>query len=286
MIEVISAGIYSTIQDKGRFGYRNMGVPVSGAMDHYSAFVANSLVGNDINAAVLEMTFNGPHLNFHKSAIIAVAGAPIVIKLNNQIIKQSTVINITKGDVLALGAISCGVRCYLAIAGGFNSPKVLNSRSYYSAITKHTQLHKGDEIDFDHSAALTIRHHSTVHLDEKHFNNNRINVYPGPEFHTLSDSIKAQIFNKKFKVASTSNRMAYTFELGIDIKSDDKINEIITSSVQPGTVQLTPSGELIVLMRDCQTTGGYVRILQLTEHSINQLSQKTPAIELQFNLID
>ena len=285
MIEVLAAGIFSTIQDRGRFGFRNMGVPVSGAMDQYSAFVANSLVDNDTNAAVLEMTFNGPHLKFHEKTTIALVGAQINIKLNKDIIKQNTVILINKGDTLSLGTISHGVRCYLAIAGGFNTEKILNSRSYYPEITNQSQLKKGDKIDFASQTNLKILNHSIVHLDEQHFSNPLLSVHPGPEFNTLSDSIKANLFRKKFKISPTSSRMAYKFDSPIALVLGDSVPEITTSSVQPGTVQLTPSGDVIVLMRDCQTTGGYARIFQLTEQSINQLSQKQTASEISFHII-
>lgn len=284
MIEVLAAGIYSTIQDLGRFGYRNMGVPVSGTMDQYSAFVANSLVGNNKNAAVIEMAFNGPHLKFHKKATIAIVGSPIKIQLNDEAINQNTVISISKGDTLSLGTISPGVRCYLAIAGGFNTEVILNSRSFYPEITPQAQLIKGDSINFKIQSQSEVIHRCSVHLDDQHFSNKLLYVYPAPEFHTLSKAIKAKILRNKFKVAATSNRMAYKFESPVKIGTDDTVQEIITSGVQPGTVQLTPSGEIIVLMRDCQTTGGYARIFQLTEKSINQLSQKTTASELLFFL--
>jgi len=286
MIVVLSAGVYSTIQDLGRFGHRNIGVPVSGSMDQYSAFIANSLVGNNNKAAVLEMTFNGPSLKFNKNATIAIVGSPIKIKLNDNLLAQNSVITINKGDTMSLGTISHGVRSYLAIAGGFNTEVAINSRSYYPGITHKSQLKKGDIIHFNCHKQTEILNRSSVHLDEQHFSNKTLQVYPAPEFHTLSTEIKAKILRKKLIVSSSSNRMAYKFESPITIGPGDSINEIITSSVQPGTVQLTPSGEIIVLMRDCQTTGGYARIFQLAEQSINQLSQKTTASELKFSLVN
>ena len=285
MIEVLTAGIFTSIQDNGRYGYRDIGVPVSGCMDQYSSFVANSLVGNNKQAAVLEMVIKGPHLKFYENATIAVVGAPIKIQLNDESIYQNTVISISKGDILSLGIISQGIRCYLAITGGFNSEMILNSLSFYPEITPQSHLNKGDLLNFKSTDQSEIINRCIVQLDEQHFSNNVLSVYPGPEFHTLSAAIKAKIFRKRFKVSPSSNRMAYKFELPITISVDDPVKEILTSSVQPGTVQLTPSGEIIVLMRDCQTTGGYARIFQLTEQSINQLSQKTTASEILFFLI-
>ena len=107
-------------------------------------------------------------------------------------------------------------------------------------------------------------------------------VFKGPEFEYLTLEQQAQLFNNKLTISNLNNRMAYQFKEPLK----NNLNPIITSQVLPGTVQLTPSGNLIVLMRDCQTTGGYPRILQLKETSINVLSQKMTGQTLQFKLLE
>ncbi|MFK8011147.1 MAG: biotin-dependent carboxyltransferase family protein [Marinicellaceae bacterium] len=280
----MTSGIYSSIQDNGRYGVRNLGVPLSGAMDQYSAYIANSLLGNNKQSAVLEMTYKGPVLLFHDKAIVTIVGSTIDAELNNQKVRQNGIITLEKGDVLSLGKISQGARCYLAILGGFESEQVLNSQSQYSQITKKALLKKGDLLFYDTQKQLTEIKHSSVKLDTKHFKNEILYVYAAPEFETLNQSILSQLIEMKLTVDISSNRMAYKLKESLAVQ-EDSIKEIITASVQPGTVQITPSGEIIILMRDCQTTGGYARIFQLSDYSINQLAQKTPGSTVYFSLI-
>ena len=285
MIEVISAGLYTTIQDQGRFGFRNIGVPTSGAMDMNSARLANALLDNEINAAVVEMTYNGSTLKFNTNTFVAITGANCSITLNSQPVKMNTVIAINCDSVLKIGRALKGVRIYLAIAGGFDYPKILNSQSFYHGITPVSHIHKGDHLKI-FKQCKPIINRSSIKVDNKHFDDQTINVTTGPEFKLL-DKISQQILRKKkFKISAQSNRMAYKLEIGDNLTETLKAKDIVTSCVQPGTVQLTPSGELIVLMRDAQTTGGYARILQLTDDSINRLSQKTAGKLIAFSLKD
>ncbi len=282
MIEVLSAGIFTTIQDQGRFGFRNIGVPLSGVMDQYLTFMANNLVANSGDKAVMEMTFSGPILKFHKDTFIAITAGEQVVFLNDKSISLNSVISVKQGDTLKLGSISQGVRGDLAVAGGFDSEMLLNSQSYYQGITQTPKIEKNDLLKFNLENTSKIRNRSVIKLDKQHFENNKIEVYPGPEFELLSNDLKTKLLRKKFIVSAQSNRMAYKFEKTACLSS----NEIITSSVHPGTVQLTPSGDLIVLMRDAQTTGGYARIFQLTDKSINQLAQKSSGSEVTFKMVN
>ncbi|MBL4772735.1 MAG: biotin-dependent carboxyltransferase family protein [Alcanivoracaceae bacterium] len=275
MIEVLSAGLYSTIQDRGRFGYRNIGVPTSGAMDRYSARLANALLNNHEDSAVMEMTYNGSILKFNKDTFVAIAGAYCPIRLNEEVVKLNSVMAINRGSILKIGRISNGVRTYMAVAGGFDCPRVLQSRSFYQGITQVSQIQKGDRLNVMDQGVLIINR-SSIKTDNGHFNNNKIEVSNGPEFKMLDEKVKRNLFVQAFKISPQSNRMAYKLDVDNYLKRAFRAKEIITSSVQAGTVQFTPSGELIVLMRDCQTTGGYARVLQLTDNSINRLSQKAP----------
>ena len=119
MIKVIKAGYYSIIQDLGRFGFQQYGVPVSGVMDRYSSKLANALLNNEKNAAVLEITITGPMLQFNCNTLICVSGADISPRLNNESIKLNHVVIIKMGDVLSFGKLQYGFRSYLAVSGGF-----------------------------------------------------------------------------------------------------------------------------------------------------------------------
>ncbi len=279
MIEVITTGLFTTIQDAGRYGYRKWGVPISGAMDQQSAQLANQLVNNTENEAVMEITLTAPTLKFNIDAIVAITGAGFSPSVNNQPISMNKSFWISKGSILKLGRPSNGVRAYLSVAGGFSVPQVLGSRSFYPNITKNSQVKKGDFLSINNNSH-TKNHisNASVKISEKQFSNYKIQVYKGPEFHLLSKEIKEKILSQPFEISNDSNRMGYRLNTSENIFA----TEILTSAVQPGTVQLTPSGQLIVLMRDCQTTGGYARILQLTDKSINILAQKQTGQAIRF----
>ncbi len=274
MIEVVSTGIYSSIQDQGRLGYRNIGVPLSGVMDSYSANLANALLNNHKQCAVLETTFVGPVLRFHQETFIAITGADCLPKINGKPICLNSAHKVLKGDILSLGNTITGIRNYLAVAEGFQSEFVLNSRSYYAGITENQTLIKGQFIKISKLNTLIINRTKTT-PGNTCSKQQSIEVTKGPEFNLLDKKSQDTLFRRKFKISNQSNRMAYQFESN-GCHNYSETQEIITSSVQPGTVQLMPSGKPIVLMRDCQTTGGYSRVLQLTEKAINQLAQKRP----------
>ncbi|EDP95945.1 biotin-dependent carboxyltransferase family protein [Kordia algicida OT-1] len=268
MLEILQSGLHTSIQDLGRFDYRNYGVPVSGVMDDYHAKLANQILGNDENAAVLEMTLQGTKLKFHENTQIVLCGADLSPKLNRSDLRANIPVKVSKGDELEFGKRNYGVRAYLAIKDGFQSSEVLQSRSFYDGITEKSRVTTGDVIPYKVFSGK-IQSKATIAVQQEIFSSNEICVYEGPEFDFLSKSQQEQLFNTIFSIG-LNNRMAYQLEE--TIKND--CPSIITSAVLPGTIQLTPSGKLIVLMKDCQTTGGYPRILQLDQRSIIRLAQK------------
>jgi len=279
MIKVLKEGLFSTIQDTGRFGYKNIGVPVSGAMDQASAKLANLLLGNDESSAVLEMTLVGPTLEFMNHSYISITGADMNPSINKQKVLLNETLLVKEGDILCLAHSSNGMRTYLGIKGGFNSETRLGSKSFYKGITKKEKLIKNDKIKFDLSFISPKKVNHNIN-DLKISRNSKIKVFKGPEFDFLDANSKDRIFNTDFTIG-INNRMGYNLVEAID----NKIPSIISSPVMPGTVQLTPSGKLIILCRDCQTTGGYPRILQLDKNSINCLSQKTIGEIINFKLV-
>jgi biotin-dependent carboxylase-like uncharacterized protein len=278
MVDVKSAGLLTTIQDLGRFGYRKFGVPLSGAMDLFSANAANALLNNDAQCAVLEATIIGPALTFKQATFVVVTGATCDLTINQKRASLNRVIKINSGDTLSVGKITKGVRTYIAVAGGWQSPIILNSRSNYAGITQNKMIRSGDKLDIL-TVIENIINRTSVKFNISQIDSKKIHVSKGPEYNLLDRNSRQNLISKTFKVSPQSNRMAYKMEHGFKLNAD----EIVTSSVQPGTVQMTPAGELIVLMRDCQTTGGYARVLQLTESSINQLSQKPAGSRLGFS---
>lgn len=283
MIKVLKAGFYDTIQDLGRFDFQEYGVPISGVMDVYSAKIANALVGNDENAAVLEITLFGPKLEFQHDTLISISGANISPKLNSNPVSLNLSVLVKQGDVLSFGKLQYGCRAYLAVSGGFQTKKVMHSRSMYKNITETVRVQKNDMLALkEDSIILDKSSNASIKVAQAHFNDNVIEVFKGPEYECLNEKQKEQLEFQVFSVAKENSRMAYQL---VEVLQND-LKPIITSLVFPGTVQLTPSGKLIILMRDCQTTGGYPRILQLKEASINKLSQKFTGNKINFKLVD
>jgi len=278
MVEVLKAGLYDSIQDLGRFGYQNYGVPISGAMDQYSAKLANSILGNQENEAVLEFTWIGPTLKFNEDTAICLSGMMCNAKINGLPIENNTYVDVKKNDEVSFGQPVLGFRGFMAVSGGFQTERIMESRSFYNHITAQNRLKKGDCLDIIKSNLKHKASHAIVKTSSSHFESNELEVFRGVEFEWLSTEQKNQLFSQEFTISKDSNRMAYQLNerLPNDLKS------IITSAVLPGAVQLTPSGQLMLLMRDCQTTGGYPRLLQLSEMTINRLSQKAPGQKIQF----
>lgn len=282
MVKVLKAGLYDTIQDVGRFNYQEYGVPISGIMDGYSAKIANALVGNNENAAVLEITLFGSKLEFQQDCLISISGADLSPRLNGTIIAINTAVLVKTDDVLSFGKRNYGCRAYLAVSGGFKTEMSMQSRSMYRNITKAFKIVKGDVLpisQFDFKGKTNSN--ASLKVNEKHFADTFLEVYKGPEFDLLTQEQQDVLLHTSFTIAKENSRMAYQLEEALE----NQLEPIITSLVTPGTVQLTPSGKLIVLMRDCQTTGGYPRVLQLSEAAVNMLSQKFTNDSIDFQVI-
>ena len=281
MIEVLSGGLYTSIQDLGRYGYRRNGVPLSGVMDRYSALLANRLLGNSKLDAVMEITHIGPVLHFKSKTEIAITGAGFTPTLNNFEVALNSRTYVPENSILKFGLPGYGLRAYLSVFGGFKAENILGSCSQYFGITKKETLEKGDMLTIIPYEGSQFRTTSSVKVSKDFFSSDSIEVFTGPDYHLLSKVLQKDILQTKVTVTSDSNRMAYI------LKGWKKFSakEIITAPVQPGTIQLTPSGQCLVLMRDAQTTGGYTRVLQLTERAINKISQKQAGTTLHFKLV-
>jgi len=277
MIKIIKPGLYSTIQDKGRVGMQSYGIPYSGTMDSFSSDLANKILNNSVNSAVLEITMVGPVLEFVYETVICITGANLSPLLNNKIIKMNNPIFIKANDILSFGVLKSGLRSYIAVLGGFKSEKVFGSRSMFKNLTKVVKLAKNDVLNFNKDIIFKS---SKINLNKTSNIDNKIVVFKGPEYDILNSSQKDFISSKKFRISNNYNRMAIQLT---DLLSNT-LEPIITSMVMPVTVQLTPAGNLIILMKDCQTTGGYPRILQVEEKSINSLAQLKKDSELWFSL--
>lgn len=273
------AGLHTSVQDMGRYGYRKYGVPLSGSMDQNSAIRANLLVGNEASAPVLEITLVGPQIEFTSDASIAIVGADLSPKLDRRVIHTNARINVLKGQVLEFGKCKYGIRAYLAIAAKLQCEQVMKSHSQFHGITSGTKLTNGDVLDYTEVKMLSAPT-TAIRISKKHFNTKSLEVFPGPEFNLLQKGQLKSIFDQEW-IIGPNNRMGYQMT---NEQMPGHTREIITTQTIPGTIQLTPAGKLLALMRDAQVTGGYPRILQLSELSINQLAQKTERSKIRFKL--
>jgi biotin-dependent carboxylase-like uncharacterized protein len=280
MIKVLKPGFFNTIQDKGRFGFASFGIPVSGVMDGYSADIANSVLNNSLKAAVIEIIFGNCEFQFSSATFICISGGDFSPKINQKPIKLNKKISISKHDILSFGKINFGARSYLAVLGGMQSEKKLKSRSFYKGITKNFALIKGLEIPIRENSTDVLISNASIKIDDLHFNATDLICTKGPEFELLNTHQQKRLLENSFSISKDVSRMGY--RLNELIEND--LPTLLTSSVLPGTLQLTPSGILIILTRDCQVTGGYPRILQLSEKAINILSQKIAGQKIDFSL--
>ncbi len=280
-ILILSDSIQTSVQDLGRKGYRSFGVPISGAMDKYSAILANKLLNNEENLPVLEITMSGPKIMFEDHTLFVLTGADLSPELNGVAIQMNHAYSVNTSDVLSFGKMKMGVRAYLGVKGGFLTEKVLGSYSMYDGITAKKNAKKGDRLKIaSYDSQLEIPT-SKIKVKPSHFDTKKLEVTKGPEYNRLTKEQRDKLFSMTFEIDPLCNRMGYQLKNKF---SALKNNEIITSITIPGTVQITPSGKLIVMMRDCPTTGGYARILQLTDMAINQLAQKKENDRFKFDL--
>ncbi len=278
-------GLQTSIQDMGRTGYQHYGVPVGGAMDKSAAKVANRLVGNDPGSPVLEMTLTGPEIEILGDCQIALTGADISASINNVKLPVYETITVKSGSVLSFGRLQSGCRAYLAIGGLWQVKHWLGSSSFSTHRTLNSDLvsiiHKNSAFIVNTHSFISKRKHPEA-LIPKFSNSIAVTVLPGPEFDTFSAAAINYFFNRKHRITKDANRMGYRMDTTIpDLKPE---REVISSGVLPGTIQVTNSGQAVVLMADAQTTGGYLRLGNVITPDIDRLAQLKPGDEVRFLL--
>lgn len=272
ILKVLKAGWHTTIQDGGRYGYRHLGVPISGVLDKHSFLYVNHKLGNDQNVPVLEIVGSGASFEVLASTTIFLGGARCIIDLNGNELLATDVIHVVNGDIISIKKILLGVRTYMGVRGGFMAPKIMDSASSI-AETALVPLQKNDVLH-GFTLAYGADNYQNATLTPLIIDPDaNIRCHQGPEYDVLSQKAKILLTKSEYTITTQNNRMGYR----ISGPKLEKIREynMLTSAVMPGTVQLLPDGDMIILMRECQTTGGYLRILQITESSLNQLAQRT-----------
>jgi allophanate hydrolase subunit 2 len=278
---ILKTSFQSSIQDLGRKNLYEYGVPESGAMDVRSFQLANLILGNVMNAPCIEIGLTGMRIKFEDPTEISFFGAKSYITKNEFRIKQGSKIKIEKDDVIEVKRIEYGNWLYLAIKNGFITEKIDSSASWYFPVTPKMRFQKNDNFYYNklQENRLDNNPNSSVH---NNMQKNKIKAWAGQEWHFLNSKQKNKIQNEKFSISSLFNRMAYQ----LNEKVENNLKNIYSSPTYPGTVQLTPSGTLIILMKDAQVTGGYPRILQIDEMELGFLAQKHFEEYFQFEVIE
>ena len=287
MIEVLKGGFQSLIQDEGRVGYRNFGVPVSGAMDYDALRFANWLVGNPIHTAVVEMTMTGASLKFETHTFIAVTGAHMNACLNGKPIHRNETVAVERGSILSFGKLEEGFRAYLAVAGGFQIDVFLNSISTYLYASigglNGKSLQKGDMLPILEKKKMVLRKLPDHFSKGKVSSLLKVRVLLGIEYHLFTEASRKLFFQSEFQIHADSNRMGYRMS-GQVIEHSCR-EEMLSSGIVGGTIQVPENGNPIILLADSQTIGGYPRIANVASVDIPYLAQQKPGDKIRFQKI-
>jgi len=305
-VRLLESGLLTTVQDLGRFGYQKHGVTPSGAMDPVALRLANSLVGNDRRAAGLEMTLRGPAIEFRHDALIAICGADLSPEIADMRLPTWCAILVQRGSVLEFGDARWGCRAYLAISGGVAVPEIMGSRATYRHAriggVEGRALQAGDDLPVGRADervldvmrdaasnlgpfpfALSIHRFALGDVMELYERDSRVRVMRGPHFDMFDERDRDAFLNEAFVVSSRSDRMGY--RLTGPILDSSERDELVSSAVLTGTVQVPGGGEPIVLMADRQTTGGYPMIGQVAAADLPVLAQLKPGDKVSFEEI-
>jgi biotin-dependent carboxylase-like uncharacterized protein len=272
-IAILRPGMLASVQDLGRYGHRQQGICPGGALDALALTLANRLVGNADGAAGLELTMGGCEIRFESPTRIALAGDDFGARLDGAPLWPCWSVRVAAGQVLKLGSANQwsskeGLRSWLAVAGGIDVPLVIGSRStdLKAGFGGHLgrALKKGDQLPLGVPAldaaqmarrAFGLRAPEWEHEDDGAL---LLRVMPGPEFEQFTVASRELLWREPWRTTSQSNRMGNRLE-GPELKRK-RSADMLSSAVIPGTIQVPPSGQPIILMGDAQTTGGYPRI--------------------------
>lgn len=294
-LKIIKAGLCDSIQDCGRFGFQYMGVNPGGSIDMFSSRTVNLLAGNSEHAPVIEMSFPAASISFDAPAIIAIGGADFSATLNGKPVPLFHPIMVGANSTLKFDQWKQGRWCYLAVNGAMGAEKWLGSYSTHTKISAggwHGRLlKKGDTIPFTNQAAIpniADKKHEILKWKAVSFYDDaradEVFVLPGNEWDYVNDDGKKTFQEGVFSVSRTSDRMGYTLE-GKPI-SNHLQNELVSSVVGFGTIQLLPGGQMIALMAGHQTTGGYPRIAHVIKAHRGKLAQMKEDNPVRFRIVD
>lgn len=289
-IHVLHPGLFTTVQDLGRCGYQRFGVSVSGAMDSWALTVGNRLLGNPDRAAGLEITLHGPELLFEQTLSIAVTGADLSPTSSGLAIPMWTVVAMQAGSRLQFGVRRQGCRAYLTVAGGITGPMILGSLSTHvrsglggpagRAVKKWDRFSVGPVA---RAAAQSIGRSLPERSRPRYSKSPTVRVMPGPQSDYFTDEAFRLLTDSPYRVTSESDRMGYRLE-GAELPHRASA-DIVSEAVCVGNLQVPSNRQPILLMVDCQPTGGYAKLATMISADRSLAAQLAPGDSLSFRMI-
>lgn len=295
--EIGNPGLATTVQDQGRMGHYNVGIPQSGSLDQYSAELGNALVGNTAREAVLECTYLGPVLTTDADAVIAVTGAPVEVKVNGEPRPQWSRLLLKAGDQLSFGVIQGGTRYYIAVQGGVDVPEVLGSRSTYSlggiGGFKGRKLEAGDVVPV--GAPLNggkLPQTGTVPEEFRpvYSKSQEVRIVLGLYDHRLTEEGLGNLLDEEWKVTPVADRMGLRYSgPGVKWKEREQPfgagsdpSNIVDAGYAVGSIQIPGGTQPIILHRDAVSGGGYAMVGTVISADMDLVARAAPGTATRF----
>ena len=279
-------GLFTTVQDEGRYGYQQFGVTPSGPMDARSFHIANLLVGNNLGEGALEMTFQGPTMKFEEANVVAVTGADMKPTLNGKPVPMYEAFVVEKDDVLKFQFAMNGSRGYVAFAGGLDIPLLMESKSTLASKglggVDGRKLQKEDHIGFT-APKKELPHMESRKVTKPEFPNKEVvlRVIRGPQDDCFSEEEIRRFFWYGFKITNEFDRMGCRLERSEPVKHLQDGN-IISDGIACGSIQVPTNGQPIILLADRQSVGGYTKIGTVISVDLPKLAQAKPGMDVRF----
>ena len=283
-IQIIKKGIADTIQDIGRYGYQHLGIQANGFLDYQSARLANYIVGNPVNAPIFEIHFPASSFCFTRNYTICISGANFVPLLNEKSIAINTPIEVKQNDILQFLKPLEGRVAYIAIQGKIKEEAWLNSHSYFAnSIQKDAQFEWEVSTEISNQFLKNSNTLTSEKINEMHspiFSTGPIQFIPGPAWNDLTEASQKAFLSTEYHIGMQANRMGYPLKGAL--LQLNKPNQYLSAAVTRGTLQLLPNGELMVLMADHQTIGGYANLGQIILVDLPRLAQVSNQTSIHF----
>ncbi|MEG9247111.1 biotin-dependent carboxyltransferase family protein [Arthrobacter sp. Soc17.1.1.1] len=286
--DILEPGLATSVQDRGRFGYYNVGIPQGGAMDQLSASMANALVGNSPGDAVLECAYLGPRFTTDTDAVIAVAGAPVQVKVNGQTADQWTRLSLAAGDEVSFGMLSGGTRYYVAVQGGIDVPEVLGSRSTYTLGAlggfQGRTLKAGDTVPVGAPSGASPLDTIPEDLRPVYAKEVTVRILPGLYDHRLTAEGMETLVSTAWKLTPVADRTGLRYS-GPDLEwrprtqpfgAGSDPSNIVDAGYAIGSIQVPGGKEPIVLHRDAVSGGGYAMVATVISADMDVVARSAP----------